>query len=81
MSDSPDGVLPDLKKVISDAFEEGGPLLIEVRFPRMGTSPDWYLCEDEDQLEQVLARLAPNVEVYASSVWDLVDPKGAKRLR
>jgi hypothetical protein len=81
MRESSDEIENDLQKAISDAFDEGGPLLIEVRFPRMGTSPDWYLCEDEDQLAEILAPLSPKVEVYASSVWDLVNPKGAKRLR
>lgn len=81
MTDSSDSRVSDLRKLVSEAFDEGEPLLIEVRFPRMGTSSDWYLCREEEELEQILGQLAPNVEVYASSVWDLVNPKGAKRLR
>jgi hypothetical protein len=81
MTDSLDAGAPDLRKLASDAFEEGEPLLVEVRFPRMGTSPDWYLCQEEEELERILARLSPNVEIYVSSVWDLVNSKGAKRLR
>lgn len=57
-------------------FENSPPVLIEVRFPKAGTSPDWYLCEDEKQFEQILERLAPGVEVRASSVWDLRNAKG-----
>lgn len=47
------------------------PILVEVRFPQMGTSPDWYLCEDEEGFESVLARLGKGAELHLSSVWDL----------
>ena len=35
--------LPD---TITSLFADRPPVLVEVRFPNMGTSPDWFLCED-----------------------------------
>jgi hypothetical protein len=58
-------------------FAEKPPILVEVRFPKMGTSPDWFLCEDEDDLAAVLDRLGSGVEVHLHSVWDLRNPGGA----
>lgn len=66
---------------VADLFANRPPVLVEVRFPNAGTSPDWYLCEDEGQLEQVLERLGPGVELHLSSVWDLRNAKGALQLR
>ena len=62
-------------------FATKPPVLVEVRFPRMGTSPDWFLCEDEHDLEPVVARLGPGAEVHLHSVWDLADPTGGLVLR
>ena len=56
------------------------PVLVEVRFPNMGTSPDWHLLEGEEDLDALLDRLGPNAELYLSSVWDLKNPNGATRL-
>ncbi len=56
---------------------ENPPVLVEVRFPRMGTSPDWYLCEEEEELLGILNRLGAGTEVHVSSVWEL-DTERAK---
>ena len=34
-------------------FEEKSPVLVEVRFPHMGTSSDWHLCDDLDDLDEL----------------------------
>lgn len=52
-------------------------MLVEVRFPQMGTSSDWFLCENAAALDAILDRLDPGVEVHLSSVWDLKIPSGA----
>ena len=57
-------------------FDTKPPVLVEVRFPGMGTSPDWYFCREEDELEATLSRLAAGVEARLSSVWDMTDPTG-----
>jgi hypothetical protein len=58
-------------------FDEKPPVLVEVRFPKMGTSSDWFLCDNAAALDAILDRLAPGVEVHLSSVWDLKNPSGA----
>jgi len=58
-------------------FEEKPPVLVEVRFPKMGTSSDWFLCEDTAALHAILERLGPGAEVHLNSVWDLKNPAGA----
>ena len=62
---------------VSKLFDEKPPILVEVRFPKMGTSSDWFLCENITALEAVLERLSTGVEVHLSSVWDLKNPLGA----
>jgi len=57
-------------ETVSARFEKA-PVLVEVRFPGMGTSPDWYLCEDEREFRAIRERLAPSVELHLRSVWDL----------
>jgi hypothetical protein len=72
--------LPDTKSVRAAAaklFADKPPVLVEVRFPKMATSPDWFLCESEDELEPLLDRLAPGAEVHLHSVWDLKNSSGA----
>ncbi len=54
-----------------DALFGKAPVLVEVRFPQMGTSPDWHLCEDEAELEAILDGLGAGVELHLSSVYDL----------
>lgn len=61
-------------------FRQSPPVLVEVRFPNSGTSPDWYLLDDDDDFDALLDRLGPNAELYLSSVWDLKNPKGTVRL-
>ena len=60
--------------------EKTPPVLVEVRFPGCATSPDWHLCQDEEELDEILGRLGRGAEVRASSVWDLKNPKGDIRL-
>ncbi len=71
----------EAKGAVADLFENTPPVLVEVRFPNAGTSPDWYLCEDEEQLERILERLGSGAELHLSSVWDLKNVKGALCLR
>lgn len=58
------------------ALFENAPVLIEVRFPACGTSPDWHLCEHEGELDAILSGLAPGTELRLSSVWDLTSRLG-----
>ena len=60
----------------SALFDAKPPVLVEVRFPGMGTSPDWYLCREENELGSILSRLGQGVEVHLHSVWHLNDPTG-----
>jgi hypothetical protein len=65
----------ETKAAVCALFENVPPILVEVRFPHSGTSPDWYLCEEVEQLEEILERLASGVEIHISSVWDLKNVK------
>ena len=69
------------RKEIGKLFEEKPPVLVEVRFPKMGTASDWYLCEDLATVEAILGRLGPGAEIHLSSVWDLKNPRGAITFR
>lgn len=62
---------------VGKLFDEKPPVLVEVRFPKMGTSSDWFLCENAAALDAILYRLGPGVEIHLSSVWDLKNPSGA----
>jgi hypothetical protein len=62
---------------VGKLFEEKPPVLVEVRFPKMGVSSDWFLCENAVALDAILDRLGPGVEVHLSSVWDLKNAGGA----
>jgi hypothetical protein len=53
--------------------DDKSPILVEVRFPRMGTSPDWHLCETMSEIDAIWERVAPGVELHLHSVWDLKD--------
>jgi hypothetical protein len=66
-----------VRAAVGRLIDEKPPVLVEVRFPKMGTSPDWFLCEDAAALDAVLARLGPGAEAHLSSVWDLKNPAGA----
>jgi hypothetical protein len=65
----------EAQAAVAALFANAPPVLVEVRFPKMGTSSDWYLLEEEEQLEQVLERLGSGVELHLSSVWDLRNVK------
>ncbi len=60
-----------ISRDVSALFDNKAPVLIEVRFPNMGTSSDWFLCEDEREYTTVLDRLGPGSEVHLQSVWDI----------
>ena len=62
--------------VVGKLFEDKPPVLVEVRFSKMGTSSDWFLCEDAAALDAILDRLGPEAEVHLNSVWDLKNPVG-----
>jgi hypothetical protein len=64
------------REKISRLFDEKPPVLVEVRFPNMATSSDWYLCEDEEEFDAILERVAPGVELHTASVWDVRNPSG-----
>jgi hypothetical protein len=66
----------ETRSAISALFADAPPVLVEARFPSSWTSPDWYLCEEEAQLEQILERLAPGAELHLNSVWALRKTKG-----
>jgi hypothetical protein len=69
------------RATVSMLFANTPPILIEVRFPTSGASPDWYLCEEEEELEQILERLGSGAELHISSVWDLKNVKDEICLR
>ena len=71
----------EAKAAVSSLFRNAPPVLVEVRFPSSGTSPDWYLCEEEEQFEQIIERLGSGAELRVSSVWDLKNSKGDICLR
>lgn len=76
--------LPDtdgVRAAVARLFAEKPPVLVEVRFPHMGTSSDWFLCEDSADLDPILGRLGPGAEVRLSSVWDVRDATGGVVLR
>lgn len=54
-------------------FDEKPPILIEVQFPRMGTSPDSYLYQAASEVDSLWDRVSPAVEIHFHSVWDLKD--------
>lgn len=59
------------RELLHGLFEEKSPVLVEVRFPRMGTSPDWHLCEAEADFDSIWETLGPGAEVHLHSVWDI----------
>jgi hypothetical protein len=62
-------------------FETGGPVLVEVRFPGSATSPDWYLCDDDEDFDAVVEKLGPGAELFCSRVADLTNRRGEVYLR
>jgi len=65
-----------MRERVAGLFDEKSPVLVEVRFPHMGTSSDWHLCDALDELDPILERLGPGAEVRLHSVWDVTDPTG-----
>lgn len=65
----------EARSAVVSLFDDSPPILVEVRFPEMGTSPDWYLCHEVDELERIMEKLGPGVEVHLDSVWDLINTK------
>jgi len=70
----------DARAAASALLARTPPVLAEVRFPGAATAPDWYLLEEEDELNALLERLGTQAELHLSSVWDLTNAKGAIRL-
>jgi hypothetical protein len=70
---------PEARNAVERIFANSD-VLVEVHFPRSGTSSDWYLFEDVEQLRQLLSKLAPGVEVYLTNVSDLDDRSVALQL-
>jgi hypothetical protein len=69
------------RAALSRLFAEKPPVLVEVRFPNMGTSSDWFLCEDEEDFTVIFDRLAPGAEAHLHSVWDVTDKTGGVIVR
>lgn len=69
------------RAAVAKLFAEKPPVLVEVRFPKMGASSDWFLCEDEEDLGPIFDRLGPGVEVHLHSVWDVTDKTGGVVVR
>jgi len=71
--------LPDTdaaRSAVAKLFAEKPPVLVEFRFPHMGTSSVWFLCDDCNGLDPIPERLGPGAEVRLSSVWDVTNPAG-----
>ncbi len=71
----------EARLAVASLFEEAPAVLAEVRFPGCGTSPDWYLCDDEEQLDKILERVGPGAEIYLSNVEDLRSSKAPVSFR
>ena len=72
---------PENQSEVAALFAERAPVLVEVRFPRMATAPDWYLCEEEADLQRVAMQLGTGVELHLHSVWDLRNVGTAQVIR
>jgi hypothetical protein len=62
---------PTTAQFITHLFDDDGPFLVEVAFPRMGTSSDWHLLREAEQLSQLISSLGVGVELFLTSVWSL----------
>jgi hypothetical protein len=71
----------EAKKMVSRLLDASPPVLVEVRFPKSGTSPDWHLCQDQDEFDDLMESLGAGAELHISSVWDLQNKKGEICLR
>jgi hypothetical protein len=70
------GVSAEARSAVSTLFDSAPAVLVEVRYPGCGTSADWYVCEDELQLERIVNGLARGAEIHLSNVQDLSNSKG-----
>jgi hypothetical protein len=68
-------------EAVHKLFEAGGPVLIEVRVPGGYFSSDWYLCETDDEFDNLIDRLDPDAVLHVSRVWDLCNRAGAVVLK
>jgi hypothetical protein len=66
----------EVRKQMNSLIRNTPPVLVEVRFPKAATCSDWYLCQEESELDDIIERLGPGSEVHVSSVWDLTNSKG-----
>jgi hypothetical protein len=76
MSDTTTELPAAIREQVAALFRDRAPVLVEVRFPRMGTSSDWYLFESNDELDELRRRLGPGVELHLASVWDVQTQRG-----
>ena len=70
------GLPAAVREQVLALFRDRPPVLVEVRFPRMGTSSDWYLFEAEEELGELRRRLGPGVELHMVSAWDVEMRRG-----
>lgn len=62
---------PAVREEILQDLHRFGPILAEVRFPAMGTAPDWHLLEDAVEFDALTESLGPGVEIHLHRVTDL----------
>ena len=55
-------------------FDDKSPFLVEVRFQGAGTSADWHLVHDYDDIVSLLGTLNGKAKVLLKSVWDIEHP-------
>ena len=55
------------------------PVLVEVRFTRSGTSSDWHVCSTDEELDALIASVAPGHQFIAVSV-ERLDQAGWTKL-
>jgi len=72
----------ELSEALSESLYRELPVLIEARFPRMGTQSDWHLCSTDEELDELLSRLGEGARLLAVPVdnlnqdaWIRVRPK------
>jgi hypothetical protein len=66
----------EAKEIVSKLLDNSPPVLVEVIFPKVGTSPDWYLCQHREEFNEIMDSLGAGAELHISSVWDLQNKKG-----
>ena len=62
------------RAAIDRLFADWPPVLVMAKAP--GAAPAWHLLNSREQFRELLATLAPQVELHVSSAWDLVNVKG-----